>query len=117
MNSDQFYALIDLGHAAASDTTPDAHLLSIPRGRVQGLHFHDFNTITAHIVPGLGITDWDKVAQVLAEIGYEGDIDMEVSITYRQFPKHLFPTVLQFIADSGKIFIEKFENAKAALKK
>ena len=114
LDSPQFFAIVDLGHAAASETTPDAHLRALTRGRVQGLHFHDFNTQAAHIVPGLGVTDWDAVATALAEIGYEGNLTMEV-ITHRQFPKTIVPTALRFTAEAGKAFIRKFEAAKAAL--
>lgn len=116
LDSPQFFAIVDLGHAAASETTPDAHLRALTRGRVQGLHFHDFNTQIAHVTPGLGSTDWDAVAAALAEIGYDGDLTMEV-ITHRQFPKAIVPTALQFTADAGKIFVRKFEAAKAALSK
>lgn len=115
LDSDQFYALVDLGHAAASETTPDEHLRAIKRGRVQGLHFHDFNTMEAHVTPGLGVTDWNKVAAALAEIGYDGDLSMEV-ITHRRFPKELLPAALQFTAEAGKVFVRKFEKAKAELK-
>lgn len=114
LDSPQFHAVVDLGHAAASETTPDAHLRALPRGRVKGLHFHDFNTQEAHVTPGLGTTDWDKVAAALAEIGYTGNLTMEV-ITHRKFPKAIIPTALQFTADAGKIFVRKFEAAKAAL--
>lgn len=114
LDSDQFYAHVDLGHAAASETTPDAFLRGLKRGRVKGLHFHDFNTQEAHVVPGLGVTDWDKVAVALAEIGYEGDLTMEVS-THMKFPRTLLPAALRFTAESGKIFIRKFEKAKENL--
>ena len=114
LDSDQFYAHVDLGHAAASETTPDEFLRGLKRGRVQGLHFHDFNTQEAHVIPGLGITDWDKVAVALAEIGYEGDLTMEVS-THMAFPRTLLPAALRFTAESGKAFIRKFEKAKKDL--
>lgn len=114
LGSDQFYAHVDLGHVAASETTPDVFLRGLKRGRVQGLHFHDFNTQEAHVVPGLGETDWDKVAVSLAEIGYEGDLTMEVS-THTMFPRNLMPVALKFTAESGKIFVRKFEEAKKAL--
>lgn len=110
LDSDQFYAHVDLGHAAASETTPDEFLRGIKRGRVQGLHFHDFNTQEAHIIPGLGVTDWDKVAETLAEIGYEGDLTMEVSLS--KFPRALLPAALKFSAEIGKSFIKKFQMAK-----
>ena len=112
LDSSRFYALVDLGHAAASETTPDEHLREIKRGRVQGLHFHDFNTVEAHVTPGLGVTDWDKVAEALAEIGYEGDLTMEVT-THRKFPKSLIPTAFKLTAEAGKAFVRKFEKAKA----
>lgn len=115
LDSPQFYALVDLGHAAASETTPDKHLRAIKRGRVQGLHFHDFNTLQAHVTPGLGITDWDKAAAALAELGYAGDLAMEVNTPIR-FPKELIPAALKFTAESGKVFVRKFETAKAALR-
>ena len=111
LDSPQFYALVDLGHAAASETPPDAHLRAIRRGRVQGLHFHDFNTQEAHVVPGLGVTDWDKVAQALVEIGYEGNLAMEV-VTHRLFPKSVIPVALGFTAASGRAFIRKFEKLR-----
>ena len=114
LDSPQFYALVDLGHAAASETTPDEHLRAIKRGRVQGLHFHDFNTVEAHVTPGLGVTDWDKVAVALAEIGYEGDLTMEVT-THRKFPKSLIPAAFKLTAESGKAFVRKFEKAKTEL--
>ena len=114
LDSDQFYAHVDLGHAAASETTPDVYLKGLKRGRVQGLHFHDFNTQGAHVVPGLGITDWDKVAVALAEIGYEKDLTIEVT-THSSFPRNIFPTALKFTAESGKAFVRKFEKAKKEL--
>ena len=115
LDCEQFFALVDLGHAAASETTPDVFLRSLKRGRVKALHFHDFNTQDAHIVPGLGVTDWDKVAAALAEIGYEGDISMEVN-THMAFPRTLLPAALNFTAECGKAFVRKFEHAKAQLR-
>ena len=115
LDSEQFYALVDLGHAASSDTTPDAHLRGLTRGRVQGLHFHDFNTQEPHIVPGFGVSDWDAVARTLAELGYEGDIAFEVGGTYRRFPRSLIPAALRFAVESGRVFVRKFERERAKL--
>ena len=116
LDSDQFYALVDLGHAAASELPPEEHLRRIKRGRVQGLHFHDFNTQEAHVVPGLGESDWDKVAAALAEIGYEGNLTLEVA-THKLFPKNIMKEAFKFTAESGKTFVRKFEKAKEELKK
>ena len=66
------------------------------------------------MVPGLGITDWDKVAVALAEIGYEKDLTIEVT-THSSFPRNIFPTALKFTAESGKAFVRKFEKAKKEL--
>lgn len=116
LDSEQFYALVDLGHAASSDTTPDAHLRGLTRGRVQGLHFHDFNTQEPHIVPSFGVSDWDAVAKTLAELGYEGDIAFEVEGTYQRFPKSLIPEALRFTVKSGRIFVRKYERERAYIK-
>lgn len=116
LDSEQFYALVDLGHAASSETTPEAHLRALSPGRVQGLHFHDFNGKVPHVMPGLGVSDWDAVALALAEIGYEGDIAFEAGETYYRFPKTLIPAALKFAAESGRVFIRKFEREKERLR-
>ena len=109
-----FYALVNLGHAAASETTPDAHLAKLQPEFVQGLVFHDYNTQTDHVVPGLGITDWDKAAEELARMNYQGDLTLDCT-TYLRFPETVIPAGLRFAAASGRLFVRKKEAAARRL--
>ncbi|MBQ4563687.1 MAG: hypothetical protein IJA58_04310 [Lachnospiraceae bacterium] len=42
-----------------------------------------------HLIPFLGIIDWYAIADVLAEIGYEGDLSMELGGYARNVPRRL----------------------------
>jgi len=115
LDSPVFYAFVDIGNAAASDTTPDVYLRNVNYEQVQGICFHDFNTQEVNVIPGLGETDWTQVAVALAEIGYKGNLHMKVS-TYELLPDQVIPTALDFAAESGRVFIRMFEKANNALK-
>ena len=61
--------------------------------------------------------DTGKLPDLLdaVEIDYDGDLTMEAS-TYLRFPQTVIPEALRFTAESGKLFVSKFEEAKKQVK-
>lgn len=67
----------DFGHANISGR-PVSDILCL-KDRLVTVHVHDNNTYTdSHMMPFDGKIDWESVASALAEIGYDGYINVEV---------------------------------------
>lgn len=79
----------DFGHALLSGLDQVYALRKIGK-RLKCVHMHDNLGISDdHLIPFLGKIDWYAIADVLAEIGYEGDLSMELGGYARNVPRRL----------------------------
>lgn len=74
-----FVACLDTGHAMLSGGGDLPSMIHLLGNRLRLLHIHDNDGIRdLHLPPYTGIIDWDAVSNALNEIGYEGNLTLEV---------------------------------------
>lgn len=99
----------DFGHAHVMYGDGDSEKLRQLGSRVICTHVHDNSqTKDLHLPPYLGEIDWDRQMQTLADIGYSGELDLEIKIA--KLPPELREDYLDFIFRGGKRLTEIFEN-------
>jgi sugar phosphate isomerase/epimerase len=111
--SDQIIACVDVGHSGPTGESP-VELLRTLGKRVKALHIHD-NSFRHddHVLPFLGLIDWDEVTKTLAEIGYSGDFTFEVTNFLNKYYKEgLIDSALKFEHDVGQYLISQIESYK-----
>lgn len=103
LNSDNFIGLVDLGHANRVGIAPGDFLRACDRGSIHGLHVHDnFGVKDDHLNPYSGSIDWNDTMHALAEIGYDGDLTMEVIGFMRNYSPDLALPAMQLAAATGR---------------
>lgn len=106
-----FCGLVDVGHAIWRGYTAQDYIRGVLPGRLEGLHIHDnFGNGDHHMIPGIGVIDWDKVVEALADIGYSGDFTLESWKFMACYgPERLNDTIhMTYIA--AKMFADRLEN-------
>ena len=65
------------------------------------------------MLPCAGTVDWNRLCAVLREIGYDGAINFETFCYYdlRQTLPTAIPVLLQYLAETGKVFAEAIHPA------
>jgi len=114
-----FTALLDTGHARLCYVAPQHFIRDLPRGTIRGLHIQDSRGIEKmddHILPGMGKLNWDEILKALAEVGYDGDFNMEVHGFLKCFESRDLPAALKLAEGVGRSCIEKIEQFRKELK-
>lgn len=101
----------DFGHANRCDLD---HLRSLeqiaPYLRV--IHCHDNKKFEDdHFIPYFGSVPWNSILPKLKQIGYTGNLNMEVHVFYKTLPTSLRMEGLRFMRTVGEKMIEIFEQA------
>ncbi len=87
MHGPHFAACLDTGHATVVGQDP-AEMLRKLGARTRVIHIHDNDCILdQHWLPGLGNIHWGDVMQALADIGYTGTFNTEVSTFFARCTK------------------------------
>lgn len=99
----------DTGHANISMQDQYKSLIKVGK-RLRLIHVNDnFGEDDVHIAPFMGNVDWDGFIRGLKEVGYQGDMNLEV--TCKQMPASLWRPYTQVIAQAGRTLIDRFERA------
>lgn len=107
--SDVFVACVDLGHAEMKGLDTSAEIMIKMLGkRVEALHIHD-NDLSkdSHALPYTLSIDFEKVINALKEIGYQGDVTLELAYFINKFPLELYPQGARFMAEIANYMREK----------
>ena len=78
------------------------------------IHTHDNDGVNdEHIIPYLGVCNWDRFVIGLRKNGFKGNLDFETSTFNDKFPKELIPAALNISADvarhlAGRITAETY---------
>lgn len=116
LNDDYFVACVDVGHS--NMINPDTgHLIRRLGSRVQALHIHDNHVeYDEHLIPGMGMVDWNSILEALADIHYSGCFNLEISdhacgsLTEGYgFGMDFLPEVLKFTQRSCRYLADKLE--------
>lgn len=79
----------DFGHANISGFDQCIGLRKVGK-RLKCVHIDDnFGNSDHHLIPFTGKVDWHKIMPVLAEIGYEGECNLEVQNHFTRMPRHV----------------------------
>lgn len=108
LDKDWFVANVDIGHAEMEGLNTSAvEMLHALKDRVQALHIHDNDKHgDTHALPFTMQIDFRKICQALRDIGYQGDVTLEVASFARQInmPLELYPVYMSLWASVAKYF-------------
>lgn len=79
-------------------------------GRLKALHISDQTShANIHILPYLGVTDWDEILAALAEIGYSRPFTYEIQHYLLRLPLELVPSALRLSREIGDYLVRRLE--------
>ena len=113
LDSPYYIACIDLGHAIIAGTAPEDYLQRVLPGKIQGLHVHDNDGKTdEHMLPYIGVLNWEAIVKALADIRYTGDFTLEIYRFLDNFDAALLGDALAFSAKVGRYLMDKLEKSR-----
>ena len=118
-NTDVFVTCVDIGHAAIVGVDPAEFIRGMSKDKLTMLHVQDTDFKSdKHWLPFMGKHDWDSITSALAEIGYEGNMNLEVLHYYDRFMDHdLMQSSLCHAAKVARYLADQVEAKKVALAK
>lgn len=115
LDSPRFRALVDVGHTwVRADMQPGDYIRQL-EGPICGLHVHDTHGVRQgedeHLVPWLCELDYGDMLQALKEVGYQGDMTLEIRGFLSRYDDYgLLMPALRFAAAVGRKLIEMFHS-------
>ncbi len=111
LDPEWFVACLDTGHACLVKEDVADIIRKLGGKRLKALHVHDNDGVSdMHTVPYQGLINWDKVAEALKEINYEGDFTFEVSHFFHyKIPRELYLPTFKYIAQIGRHIMNKIK--------
>lgn len=78
--------------------------------RLKALHISDQTAVdNIHILPYMGVTDWDPVLSALAEIGYDNPFTFEIQHYLLRLPQELLPSAIRLSREVGEYMIRRIQ--------
>ena len=111
-----YKALVDIGHCwVRADMQPGEYIRALEHGSICALHVHDTHGIRQgideHLLPWLGEIDFDDMINALKDIGYCGNISLELRPFIEKYASRgLLKPALVFAEAVGRKLISMFEN-------
>ncbi len=114
LNDPIFTICVDTGHFFRINIEPAEAVIKIGKRLVNGcLHVQDtVPPLDMHTLPFYGKINWEEMMKALAEIGYEGELNLETFKFLKDLPKQVMPSALEYMASVGNYLIERFEYYK-----
>jgi len=107
LESEWIVGCLDVGHAILTNEKPDQMVRALG-SRLKCLHIHDNDGIKdLHTLPYLGKIEWVPMIQSLVDVGYSGDLSLEIFGWLQKFNSYLLPQALEFAAHVGKELIRQ----------
>lgn len=104
-----FCVCLDVGHAVLVGKSP-ADMVRELGDALGVLHVHDNNGLNdQHLLPGLGIVDWDAFCLALRECHFSGTFSLEATGFLRQFPEGTEPASLRLMASIARAMAAKVD--------
>jgi len=104
----------DVGHANLTGKNMRSALRTLGK-RVKVLHIHDTDKLDdKHTIPyayvgakASPLTDYERFIAGLRDIGYEGDINFEITNAFKVFPTPTHPALCGLVASIGRYFADE----------
>ena len=105
-----YCACLDVGHCVLVREEPEDMIRQLGKDRLKALHIHDNSYLDDdHLLPYSGRIDWDRTMTALREIGYEGDLTLEVLSYVKSVPDELVLDAMKYAAKVGRHLISKMQ--------
>lgn len=110
LDSPNFVACFDVGHAALTGLEPEDFLAGMERNLLKVIHVHDCDYQgDRHTLPYLGKINWDAVMRELKKLDYDGAMNFEIFRYVKRIPEDLLDDALQLSIKVGKRLVNIFE--------
>ena len=117
LDSPVYYPHVDIGHSALVGIEPDVFLKKLNCLPVRAMHVHDYNVQTDHMLPFLGRCNWDRIVKAIVDIGYDGDLSLELFRTHEiveKYSQEIVPDMYRLAAEIGRELIRRIEEERKA---
>lgn len=95
LDSEYIVACLDVGHCGIIGESVPNMIKELGKERLQCVHIHDNDGISdSHQLPYTQKINFDEIMKALSEIGYEGELTLEVGRFCNDFPSELSGDVL-----------------------
>ena len=112
--TEHFVACLDVGHTSLVGFEPQDCIRQLGNKYLHSLHVHDNDyTGDQHLLPGMGLFNWDEICRALADINYDGEFTYEADNFLKRFPHDMMPLAVKFMNDVGNSLCDKIEKYKA----
>lgn len=110
LDSPWIVACLDIGHTALVGEDIGLMIKGLGKDRLKALHVHDVDGVNdLHTLPFTSNIDYPRVASLLHEIGYEGDLTFEADNFFARFPVEMYQNVADFMQLTGRQLINMIE--------
>ena len=110
LDDEHFVACLDLGHCGLVGEEAEDAIRILGHDRLKALHVHDNDYRSdMHMLPFTSNMNWDAIMKALADIRYDGDFTFEADNFMSHFPKDFKPRVVEFMVDTGRYLIGKYD--------
>ncbi|MBR5152286.1 MAG: sugar phosphate isomerase/epimerase [Clostridia bacterium] len=107
-NCDSVGVCWDFGHAAMAYKQDQFKYMKKLKSKIIATHVHDnIFKYDNHNLPYQGSINWEEGMKTLAEVGYEGDLTLEIG--YGGMPDSLVANFLQFSHQTAEYLVKQFQ--------
>ncbi|MBR5157056.1 MAG: sugar phosphate isomerase/epimerase [Clostridia bacterium] len=114
LDSPWFKVLVDVGHTwVRADMQPGEYIRGLDPNVICGLHVHDTHGIRKgvdeHLLPWMAEIDFDDLMKALKEVGYDGDVTLEIRPFIEKYAsKGLLEPALKFAEAVGRKLVSMY---------
>ena len=114
LDSDCFVACIDIGHTALTGKEPEEVIMTMKdKNLLKCLRVQDTDYASdRHVLPFMGDLNWDNITKALVDVGYDGDISLEVFQYLKRHNIDFLPEALRYAAKTAKYIVEKINRLR-----
>lgn len=99
-----------LSYNTITGIEPHEFISSMDNNTLKALHIQDNDyEYDRHMLPFVGKINWDKTAESLKKINYDGEITFEIFKYLHGFDDEMMADVLKFAKTVGRYIIKKIE--------
>lgn len=106
LGSPHFNICLDLGHSALCGYKPEEVIRAMDADLFELMHMHDNDYVgDMHRIPYSCKFDWEQICAALCEIGYRGDISLELIGQFNALPPDMHEAALTYAERIGRKLI------------